>query len=88
LRFVAVTVGQECGLFIGGEVVEPASGEIRDLDEPANGEPLARAAMAGEADVDRAVEAARAALDGLWGKTPPNERARLLHALPFNPFGL
>jgi acyl-CoA reductase-like NAD-dependent aldehyde dehydrogenase len=37
--------------------------------------------MAGEADVDRAVEAARAALDGPWGKTPPNERARLLHAL-------
>src|SRR2546427_5751555 len=37
--------------------------------------------MAGEADVDRAVEAARAALDGAWGRTPPNERARLLHAL-------
>jgi aldehyde dehydrogenase (NAD+)/betaine-aldehyde dehydrogenase len=78
---VAVTVGQEYGLFIGGEVVEPASGEIRDLHEPATGEPLARAAMAGEADIDSAVEAARAALDGPWGKTPPNERARLLHAL-------
>src|ERR671939_1507852 len=37
--------------------------------------------MAGEADVDRAVAAARAALDGPWGKTPPNERSRLLHAL-------
>ena len=37
--------------------------------------------MAGEADVDRAVDAARAALDGDWGKTPPNERSRLLHAL-------
>jgi aldehyde dehydrogenase (NAD+)/betaine-aldehyde dehydrogenase len=37
--------------------------------------------MAGEADVDRAVEAARAALDGPWGKTPPTERSRLLHAL-------
>jgi acyl-CoA reductase-like NAD-dependent aldehyde dehydrogenase len=78
---VAVTTGQEFGLFIGGEVVEPASGEIRDLHEPATGEPLARAAMAGEADVDRAVEAARAALDGPWGKTPPTERARLLQAL-------
>lgn len=78
---MAVTANQEYGLFIGGEVVEPASGEIRDLNEPATGEPLARAAMAGEADVDSAVEAARAALDGPWGKTPPNERARLLHAL-------
>ena len=64
-----------------GELAEPASGEVRDLAEPATGEPLARAAMAAEADVDRAVEAARAALDGPWGKTPPNERSRLLHAL-------
>ena len=37
--------------------------------------------MAGEADVDRAVEAARSALNGDWGKTPGTERARLLHAL-------
>ena len=78
---MAVTAGQEYGLFIGGEVVEPASGETRELYEPATGEELARAAMAGEADVDRAVEAARGALDGPWGKTPPSERARLLQAL-------
>jgi acyl-CoA reductase-like NAD-dependent aldehyde dehydrogenase len=71
----------EYGLFIGGELVEPASGEVRELTEPATGAPLARAAMAGEADVDRAVVAAREALDGPWGKTPPNERSRLLHAL-------
>src|ERR671934_269367 len=44
-------------------------------------EPLASVATANEADVDRAVEAARAALGGPWGKTPPNERSRLLHAL-------
>jgi aldehyde dehydrogenase (NAD+)/betaine-aldehyde dehydrogenase len=37
--------------------------------------------MAGEADVDRAVAAARAALDGAWAKAPPTERSRLLHAL-------
>ena len=37
--------------------------------------------MADEADIDRAVEAARAALDGDWGRTPPTERSRLLHAL-------
>src|SRR5258708_18117657 len=78
---MAVTAGQEYGLFIGGEVVEPASGEFRDLAEPATGAPVARAAMAGEADIDRAVAAAREALDGPWGKTPANERARLLHAL-------
>jgi acyl-CoA reductase-like NAD-dependent aldehyde dehydrogenase len=71
----------EYGIFINGESTEPASGELRDLTEPATGEPLARAAVANEQDVDRAVEAARAALDGPWGKTPPNERSRLLHAL-------
>jgi acyl-CoA reductase-like NAD-dependent aldehyde dehydrogenase len=78
---MAVATEREFGLFINGELVEPASGEARDLVEPATGEPLARAAMGGEADIDRAVEAARAALDGPWGKTPPTERSRLLHAL-------
>jgi acyl-CoA reductase-like NAD-dependent aldehyde dehydrogenase len=78
---MAVVTQREFGLFIDGETVEPASGEVRELIEPATGAPLARAAMAGEADVDRAIEAARAALEGPWGKTPPNERSRLLHAL-------
>src|SRR5437762_14247174 len=78
---MAVATRQEFGLFINGELVEPASGEIRELAEPATGEPLARAAMGGEADIDRAVDAARSALEGPWGKTPPTERSRLLHAL-------
>ena len=78
---MAVATGREYGLFIGGAEVGPASGEVVELAEPATGEPLARCAMAGEADVDRAVEAARAALEGPWGKTPGTERSRLLHAL-------
>jgi aldehyde dehydrogenase (NAD+)/betaine-aldehyde dehydrogenase len=78
---MAVVAEGEYGLFIDGVLVEPASGEVRELVEPATGAPLAQAAMAGEADIDRAVEAARAALEGPWGKTPPNERSRLLHAL-------
>jgi acyl-CoA reductase-like NAD-dependent aldehyde dehydrogenase len=78
---MAVATEKEYGLFIDGELVEPASGEVRDLTEPASGAPLAKAAMAGADDVDHAVAAARAALAGPWGKTPPNERSRLLHAL-------
>jgi aldehyde dehydrogenase (NAD+)/betaine-aldehyde dehydrogenase len=78
---VAIATDREYGLFIGGESTESASGEIRELREPATGAALATAALAGEADVDRAVEAARVALDGDWGKTPANERSRLLHAL-------
>ena len=53
---MAVATGREYGLFIGGELVEPASGEIRELTEPATDSPLARVAIAGEADIDRAVE--------------------------------
>ncbi len=78
---MAVATGREQGLFIGGESVEPASGELRELTEPATGDQLASVALAGENDVDRAVEAARGALTGPWLKTPPNERSRLLHAL-------
>jgi acyl-CoA reductase-like NAD-dependent aldehyde dehydrogenase len=78
---MAIATEREYGLFINGELTEPADGEIRELIQPATGEPLAKVALAGEQDVDRAVEAARAALAGDWGKTPPTERSRLLHAL-------
>ncbi len=78
---MAVATEREYLLFINGEAAEPAGGETKELAEPATGEPLAKVAVAGEADVDRAVEAARGALDGDWGKTPGPERSRLLHAL-------
>ena len=78
---VAVTTEREYGLFINGALVEPQSGDVRELKEPATGTALARVAMAAAQDVDRAVEAARAGLAGAWGKTPPTERSRLLHAL-------
>jgi acyl-CoA reductase-like NAD-dependent aldehyde dehydrogenase len=54
---------------------------VTQLYEPATGAPLADVELAGEADVDRAVEAARAALEGDWRKAGPTERSRLLHAL-------
>ena len=78
---MAVATDRDFGLFVNGELVEPASGEVRELREPATGARLARAAIAGPEDVDRAVEAARGALAGPWAKTPPSERSRLLHAL-------
>ena len=76
---MSATAQRETGLCIDGESVEGS--ETRELVEPATGEPLATVQLAGEADVDRAVDAARAALDGDWGKTPATERSRLLHAL-------
>jgi acyl-CoA reductase-like NAD-dependent aldehyde dehydrogenase len=76
---VSATAEREAGLFIGGEQVEGS--ESRELVEPATGRPLATVQLAGEAEVDSAVEAARGALAGDWGKTSPTERSRLLHAL-------
>jgi len=78
---MAVATEREYLLFINGEPSEASGGEPKELSEPATGEPLAKVAMGTEADIDRAVEAARAALDGDWGRTPPTERSRLLHAL-------
>src|SRR6187431_2908763 len=78
---MAVATEREYLLFINGEASEASGGELKELVEPATGESLARVAVASEADVDRAVEAARAVLDGDWGRTPPTERSRLLHAL-------
>jgi aldehyde dehydrogenase (NAD+)/betaine-aldehyde dehydrogenase len=69
----------EQGLWINGERVD--GDETRELVEPATGKTLGHVALTSEADVDTAVDAARAALEGPWGKTPPNERSRLLHAL-------
>jgi acyl-CoA reductase-like NAD-dependent aldehyde dehydrogenase len=76
---VSATAERDAGLYIGGERVEGS--EARELVEPASGEPLGQVQLAGEAEVDRAVEAARGALAGDWGKTAPTERSRLLHAL-------
>jgi acyl-CoA reductase-like NAD-dependent aldehyde dehydrogenase len=78
---MAVATGREYLLYINGEASEPANGELRELIEPATGEALGKVALAGEKDVDRAVDAARGAVEGDWAKTPPNERSRLLHAL-------
>jgi acyl-CoA reductase-like NAD-dependent aldehyde dehydrogenase len=48
---------------------------------PATEETIAEVAAASREDVDAAVAAARAALDGPWGQMAPRERGRLLWAL-------
>ena len=78
---MAVATEREYRLFIDGELAEPSGGELRSSSSPRPAKRSRKVAMANEADVDRAVEAARAALEGDWGKTPPTERSRLLHAL-------
>jgi betaine-aldehyde dehydrogenase len=63
--------------FIDGQFIDPADGQTEPVLNPANGEVIAHAPLSTEADVDRAVKAARAAFDG-WATTTPGERALAL----------
>src|SRR5436309_1489347 len=63
--------------FINGKRAEGSSGRWGDVFNPATGERVRRVAFASGADVDAAVEAARAAFPG-WAATPPLTRARIM----------
>lgn len=66
-------------LLIDGERVQGIEGRTFLTYNPASGETLAEVALAGEADVARAVAAARRAFDdGPWPKMKPVERGRIL----------
>jgi len=65
-------------LYIGGQWVSPIDGEIVGSIDPATGEPWAEVAFGGARDVDRAVAAAREALQGPWRRLAPYDRAALL----------
>ncbi|GAB3617885.1 aldehyde dehydrogenase family protein [Okibacterium endophyticum] len=65
------------GLFIGGEFVE-GSGTPFQTISPATEERIATIATASDADVDRAVAAARAAYDGVWSRLSGSDRGKYL----------
>jgi aldehyde dehydrogenase (NAD+) len=73
-----VTLAERYGLFIGGELVEPRSGEYFTTLDPSNAEPLAEVAQAGPEDVALAVEVAREAYENGWSALAPSERAKYL----------
>jgi acyl-CoA reductase-like NAD-dependent aldehyde dehydrogenase/thiamine pyrophosphate-dependent acetolactate synthase large subunit-like protein len=65
--------------FIGGRWVEPLSNRRLDVISPMTEERILSYPEAGEADMDRAVAAAREAFDsGPWPQMTPAERARSL----------
>ncbi len=76
-----VSLRDEYGLWIGGEWVEPRSGNTFPSINPATEDQLALVAEAGEEDVDRAVAAARKAFDGGWRDLPGRERAKYLYRI-------
>ncbi|MBM2823756.1 MAG: betaine-aldehyde dehydrogenase, partial [Thermoleophilia bacterium] len=73
-----VQIRERYGLFVGGEEVEPRTGEWFPSISPSTEEQLFEVALAGEADVDLAVGAARAAFENGWSELAPPERAKYL----------
>jgi malonate-semialdehyde dehydrogenase (acetylating) / methylmalonate-semialdehyde dehydrogenase len=68
---------KELNHFIGGKVVAGKSGRFSDVYNPATGEVTARLPLANAAEVDAAVESAKAAFPK-WAATPPLVRARAM----------
>jgi aldehyde dehydrogenase (NAD+) len=76
-----VSIRERYGLFVGGEEVEPKSGEWFESISPATEERLFEVALAGEEDVRLAVGAARHAFENGWSALAPPERAKYLFRL-------
>src|SRR3954465_13376281 len=64
--------------FIDGEFAAAADGATDSVVNPATGEEIAQVAASTQADVDRAVAAARAAFDAGWSTATPGERSLAL----------
>ncbi|GAA2277393.1 aldehyde dehydrogenase [Streptomyces hawaiiensis] len=64
--------------FVGGAYTEPDEERCFTKTDPATGRTLARVHEADRTQVDRAVRAARGALDDGWSRTPVRERTALL----------
>jgi len=76
---VSAFLKQPRKMLIGGAWVDAVSGKTFDTYNPATGEVLAKVAAGDKADVDRAVKAARKALEeGPWPDMLPAERARVI----------
>ena len=77
----AAHIRSQYGLFINGAWVKPQSERSFQTINPATEEPLARVAQAGQADVERAVKAARRAYDKYWKRMKGADRAKYLYRI-------
>ena len=69
-------------LFINNEWVASSHGATLIVEDPSTGREVGRIVDASDADVDRAVAAARAAFDdGRWSNLPPKARERAINKL-------
>ena len=65
-------------LFINNDWRDAAGGKVLEVVNPATEDVIAEVASAEQSDVDAAVAAARAALDGPWGRMSARERGKLV----------
>ena len=65
------------GNYIGGEFVQPLSGQYFSNSSPVNGQLIAEFPRSNAQDVDRALDAAHAAADA-WGRTSVQDRSNIL----------
>ncbi|HEY7071580.1 MAG TPA: aldehyde dehydrogenase, partial [Acidimicrobiales bacterium] len=68
-------------LYIGGEWVAPSTSNVIEVVSPTTEEVIARVPEAAEGDVDRAVQAAKAALTGPYPRLSGPERAAMIRKL-------
>ena len=68
-------------LLVGGVWRVAADGRTLPLTDPSDGTELAQIARGSAADIDAAVVAAQAALDGAWGRLTAAERGRIMGAI-------
>jgi betaine-aldehyde dehydrogenase len=69
-------------LWIDGAWSDSTGGQTMPIENPATGQAIAEVVDASRADVDRAVQAARAAFyDGRWSRKTPAERSKILWKL-------
>ena len=73
-----VQVDAEYGLFIGGDFVAPAEDRYFETINPATEETLSSIALGSDADVDRAVKAARKAYSATWSKLSAGDRGKYI----------
>ena len=70
------------GLIIDGKRSPASDGGVVEVFDPSTGELLARVAGATKKDVDRAVKAARAAMESkTWGGLAPADRGRIMYRM-------
>jgi len=76
-----IHIEKKNNLFINGEFIPPVKGTYFKTINPANEEKLADVAKAEQADVDKAVKAARSAYDKVWSKMKPAERGKYIYRI-------